>query len=537
MIESSVCRPAYESRGERISRTPAQHAREVDVIEGTLQAEHVPSVQRSRVSIARDEDGRGYPDTPPFHPPVPYPEYPFKTGYDPGNQVYHLVRDALIALELDRENLGTRAWNPLGAIVAPRSTVLIKPNFVRHYHRGGPSMDSIIVHASVIRAVLDYIWIALKGDGKIVIADTPLESADFAEVCRCNGLTRTVDELSGIYGIPLEVLDLRSSRTHVARDGRLSQSPLPGDPLGYTLIDLGRDSALADLDGEHTNYHTLGDHSVNHLDPYTQARGTPNQYHNLQTHTYRVGNTVLRADTVISIAKLKTHKKAGVTLNLKNMIGLINGKTFIPHHRPGPPPHGDSYPSPPPWSYVAKRNVKRRAAQLLAGNARLYAGVRDVARWAARALRLSAQVYAEWGEWHGNDTIWRTILDINRVLFYADTSGVMRETQQRNYFCFIDGIVGMEGDGPMAGDPIPAGVVLAGADPVAVDTFGAEVMGFDSTKVPAIKGAGGPSKYRLGISDWSRIDFLATDDKHVETRFRFKPPPAWRGHIERNRAF
>jgi uncharacterized protein (DUF362 family) len=506
------------------------------MIEGTLKEEHVQSAKRSRVSIAWDEEGKGYPNTPPFNPSVPYPEYPFMTGYDPGNQVYDLVRDTLIALELDPENLGTRAWNPLGEVVAPGNTVLIKPNLVKHDHSTGKSIDSVIVHASVIRAVLDYVWIALRGGGKIVIADTPLEAADFAEACDLNGLTRMVEELSGMYGIPVQVLDLRSSRTHVAPSGRLSESPLPGDPLGYTLVDLGRDSELACLDGEGTNYHTLGDHSVNHFDPYTQDRGTPNTYHNTDTHTYRVGNTVLRADTVISIAKLKTHKKAGVTLNLKNMIGIINGKAFIPHHRPGPPPYGDSYPSPPPRRYVAKRNVKRWAAQLLAGNKWLYASVRGVVRRAAKALRISRKVYAEWGEWYGNDTIWRTILDINRVLFYADKFGVMRETKQRNYLCFIDGIVGMEGEGPMGGDPVPSGVVLAGDDPVAVDTIAAEVMGFDSGKVQTIKGAGALPKYALGISDLSRIDFLGTEDKHVDTRFRFKPSHAWIGHIERNLA-
>jgi uncharacterized protein (DUF362 family) len=389
------------------------------------------------------------------------------------------------------------------------------------------------VHASVIRTVLDYVWIALQGTGRIIIADTPVESADFAEVCRRNGLTRMVEELAGIYGMPLEVLDLRSARTEVGWTGRLSQSPLPGDPLGYTLVDLGPDSALADLDGANTNYHTLGDHSVNHLDPYTQDRGIPNQYHNRDMHKYSIANTVLRADTVISIAKLKTHKKAGVSLNLKNMIGIINGKAFIPHHRSGSPPYGDSYPSPPPRSYVMKANMKRRFAQLLAGNPWLYARVRGAVKRATRALRLSSEYHAAWGDWHGNDTIWRTILDINRVLFYADPSGVMRETKQRNYFCFIDGVVGMEGEGPMAGDAVLAGLVLAGEDPVAVDARAAEVMGFDSGKVQTIRAAGGLLKYPLGASDLSQIDLLAVQERHVNTRFHFGPARGWIGHLER----
>lgn len=484
------------------------------------------------VSVSREEGEAAYSQRSPFHPPEPYPEYPFQTQLDPTNRAYRLVRDALVALRLDETSLGTQAWSPLRGIVLPGDTVLVKPNLVKHFHNTGRSIESVIVHGSVIRAILDYVWLALKGQGRIVIADTPLDKTDFARMCELCGLGPTVRFLRETCGVPVELLDLRSSRTHIGLGGAVSEEPLPGDPLGYVSVDLGRDSQLAELDGPGTNYHTLGDHSVDHYDPCTAEKGQPNQHHNEHEHTYRVGRTVLNADAVISVAKLKTHKKAGVTLNLKNMIGIVDGKAFIPHHRPGAPPQGDAFPVRPPRTFVAKRYVRQGTARLLARSEWLYSCARGVAKRAAELFRLAPRKYAEWGEWHGNDTLWRTILDANRILFYADRLGTMRETKQRRYFCFVDGIVAMEGDGPMGGEPVGAGVVLAGADPVAVDAVAARIMGFDPARIPTIQHAGKPGRFELGASDGGRIKVVARQDAPLHTSFRFQAAPGWVGHIE-----
>ncbi|MDR7868434.1 MAG: DUF362 domain-containing protein [Sporomusaceae bacterium] len=50
----------------------------------------------------------------------------------------------------------------------------------------------------------------------------------------------------------------------------------------------------------------------------------------------------------------------------------------------------------------------------------------------------------------------------------------------------IDGIVGMEGNGPRNGRPVNAGVILAGADCFAVDLVMAEIMGFDPARLPLV---------------------------------------------------
>jgi uncharacterized protein (DUF362 family) len=54
----------------------------------------------------------------------------------------------------------------------------------------------------------------------------------------------------------------------------------------------------------------------------------------------------------------------------------------------------------------------------------------------------------------------------------------------------VDGIVGMEGDGPIMGTPRPVGCVVMGADPVAVDATCARVMGLRPEKMPYLEMAG-----------------------------------------------
>jgi uncharacterized protein (DUF362 family) len=53
-------------------------------------------------------------------------------------------------------------------------------------------------------------------------------------------------------------------------------------------------------------------------------------------------------------------------------------------------------------------------------------------------------------------------------------------------YAIVDGIVGMEGNGPISGTPVQANVLVFGDDPVATDVVGARLMGFDPAKVAYI---------------------------------------------------
>src|SRR3954454_9500171 len=87
------------------------------------------------------------------------------------------------------------------------------------------------------------------------------------------------------------------------------------------------------------------------------------------------------------------------------------------------------------------------------------------------------------GSWQGNDTIWRTVLDLNQILFYADREGRLQDRPQRRYLAIVDGVIAGEGEGPLASTPRHSGILIAGADPVLVDVAACRAMGYDEKKL------------------------------------------------------
>jgi uncharacterized protein (DUF362 family) len=65
-------------------------------------------------------------------------------------------------------------------------------------------------------------------------------------------------------------------------------------------------------------------------------------------------------------------------------------------------------------------------------------------------------------------------------------------------FAVVDGIVGMEGNGPIQGTPKQAGVLVAGSDVAAVDATCCRIMGIDPAKIEYLTLARGPEN--LGAS-------------------------------------
>lgn len=81
----------------------------------------------------------------------------------------------------------------------------------------------------------------------------------------------------------------------------------------------------------------------------------------------------------------------------------------------------------------------------------------------------------------------------------------------------VDGIIGMEGQGPHAGVPIEMNVVVAGADTVATDAVTAYLMGFEPMEVPAIRCAGNEG---LGVIDLKKINIVGETADSVRKFFR-----------------
>ena len=202
-----------------------------------------------RVGLARCTPGyQGL--SAPWGPGKSYPEIDRLLGdraqEGPVNEVYAAVRGALRAMGLDAEHFGTADWNPIGALVEPGRRIVIKPNLIRHWNpasdgRGG-TVDSVITHGSIIRAVADYAMIAAGPGGSVAIAEAPQMDCDFDAIREIVGL----DDIVGFYDAALEreleVIDLRREAV-VFKDGIIQErKSLPGDPAGYRAVDLGERS-------------------------------------------------------------------------------------------------------------------------------------------------------------------------------------------------------------------------------------------------------------------------------------------------------
>jgi uncharacterized protein (DUF362 family) len=136
----------------------------------------------------------------------------------------------------------------------------------------------------------------------------------------------------------------------------------------------------------------------------------PLKYSRLTSLTFPA--TLRQVDWIVSLAKMKTHHWAGVTLSMKNLFGVMPG----------------SY-------YGWPKNVLHHAG------------------------------------------ISGSILDINATL--------------NPQLAIVDGIMGMEGDGPIMGVPKHAGVLVLGRNLPAVDATCARIMGIDPSRIDYLAAASG----------------------------------------------
>ena len=488
-----------------------------------------------RVGLARTQPSyHGL--APPYGPGKPFPELVRLLGDDlaqePTNHVYTAVRNALAALGLDAERFGNELWNPLGALAAPGARVVLKPNFIRHWNPlPGASIESVVTHGSILRAVADYAHLAVGPGGSVAIAEAPQHDCNWERIVEIAGL----DALQALYeslGLEFEVVDLRRESV-TYRDGVIvERCELPGDPAGYRLVDLGEKSAFAHSDLDPARFRGAD------YDP-----GPTTAHHTGGRNAYLLSETALRANLLVNLPKLKTHKKTGVTLALKNLVGINGDKNLLPHHCVGSPADGgDEYPGGAAIDRWRSRATERARPLLARGRATRWL------RWARRlenAVRGDAFVRA--GNWHGNQTTWRMCLDLNRCLYYSDARGSHfdAEAPVRRVLTVLDGVVAGEGEGPLAPDDVPLGVVLAALDPVALDLAALRLMGYDEQRIPKIREAIADPTLRVTAVSHSEdvrvLELAPNGDRALPRRLDdlgaerpFEPHPGWRGHLERS---
>jgi uncharacterized protein (DUF362 family) len=416
----------------------------------------------------------------------------------------------------------------------PRS-ILLKPNWVMHETDAEFPIRALVTDARVIEATVEACLELFPSAESILIGDCPLQSADWPAICRQSGLEPIIGRFAKTSSGRVEFRDLRKEVFEKASGSFLKTSSAPhGDPKGYQEVSLGERSHLEAISDAAHKF------AVN---DYTASVTASN--HAAGQHKYFICRSVLEADLLINLPKWKSHQKTGITAALKNLVGVNADKAYLPHFRRGAPAWGgDEYRDEKRWLYWLQTNLRERvqkrsriAYRVLKPGWEILKKVFRIETRGVDTRNTKKQFYVAGGAWPGNDTLWRTIYDLNLVVQCADPKGVIQDTPQRAYYCIVDGIISGDGNGPLEPGPRNTNWLIFGDDPFEIDTALAHYMGFRVGEIPALMRS---NQYRG--TGWGRTSFstLAAEiDGVIENvaesamNFRFAPPPGWRDCIER----
>jgi uncharacterized protein (DUF362 family) len=436
--------------------------------------------------------------------------------YSDTGRISALVRDAAFQCGLGQAD----PQAPMLDIIRPGMTVLLKPNWVYHQNLGGGGMECLVTHPSFILAVLAEVCKA--GPGKVIISDAPIQGCEFDALVTPEWRAEALK----IANCPVEIIDFR--RTVLRKEGLAS-----GQDLGlrgmenYILFDLAGESLLEPVSTP------AGRFRITCYDPDQMA-----ERHRPGRHQYLLCREPFEADVVVNLPKLKCHKKAGMTGALKNLVGMNGNKEYLPHHRVGGTAGGGD-------CYTGLAPLKRMAEFCLdEANRRI--GTKACALWQQRSNTLRS-LHGRIGDpeieggWHGNDTVWRMVLDLNRLLLYGRSDGTLSETPLRKVYTITDAIVAGELDGPLAPSPVLLGAVTFAVSSAFADVAHSALMHFDPEKIPLVREAFGRFRYPLTGQGLEKCEIhcggrpLSWIEAGALFGGTFRPPAGWKGHIENQR--
>ena len=470
-----------------------------------------------------------------FSPSESYPEYKFKGEIsNEFNPVYKAIRDTLILANLDESHIGTDEWNPLGVYIKPGQSVLLKPNWVESENPvTSDNLASLVTNPSIVRPIIDYVLIALKGTGKVIIADAPMQGCDLSKVFSITGY----DKLFAFYkehDISLTVADLRKYSVHSRYNGVFEKPVETENSLGSITINLKKNSLHSEHDEKIPLYK---------VEDYPQV--LTQYYHSKGNHIYEINRLALEADVIINIPKPKTHRLAGITGACKNFVGVTFEKACLPHRKEGDAEtgHGDAYFKHSKfkewmWYFNEKRTIYSRSGKYL------FSKINDSLMKACYVMgTFTSRDTFRIGSWYGNDTIWRTIIDLNKILLFADRYGEIKNTQQRLIIHFGDMIIGGQKSGPVKPSPKYLGIVLFADNALLFDRVVCEIMGFRADRFPIFYNSNSLKVFGFDTSKslesqkiTSNIQSLCnTPISHFPCikEWYFEPHPCWKGYIEK----
>jgi uncharacterized protein (DUF362 family) len=348
--------------------------------------------------------------------------------------------------------------------------ILLKPNWVSDNRKESDEIclrtnDSFLL--AIVEIILDC------KPTKITIGDAPIQGCNWDKMLSQN-FYKSFEELSVCHSIPIVIKDFRRVTFNPDKNNPIKELNPISD---YIIFDIGKESYLEPISSTKSNFR------VTNYDPDRLAES-----HTLGKHKYCITKELFDADVVISIPKVKTHQKTGITGALKNLVGVNGDKDFLPHHRVGGQGFGgDCYPG---------KNILRRISEYFLDFANRQQG-RNIYWFGVYLskimwkLSLPKNVHHLAAGWYGNDTCWRMVMDLNKIANYGKKDGTISKTPQREIYSLCDGIVGGQGDGPLNPQPLPLGVICFTNNSSMTDICMGTLMGFDVQKMPLLKTAWG----------------------------------------------
>ncbi|MDF1512452.1 MAG: DUF362 domain-containing protein [Anaerolineae bacterium] len=410
------------------------------------------AAQLTQVGVAHQPDINGYPETPPYHPDTLYPEYPFgNQALSSSNAAYGLVRQALQLLHpLDS---GTPDWNPLQTYIKPGNRVLIKPNLVD----ASAWQNGQMTHPAILRPIIDFAYKACGPQGSIMVGDAPWSIDVFYPLVQKTGIQTLIDWYAAFTDVPVQLVDMNTA-----------------DEQDTPLVNLGQFSAFDSI--KRTWFDGHGNPMLADSKPGIGR--------------YRISHYVLDADVVISVPKAKVHCSGGITVAMKNAVGII-----------------------PAWDGMVNDGVLKDCPHT--SNIDQAAGKR--------------------GMYLDNDTIWRSMADLNRIMRYAGRNGILQASPQRRLLTIVDAIIAAEASqyDPV---PFPLNTIVIGSDPIAVDAVTARCMGFDWRQLKSVVKAALNPELPLGVSSPDKIDIKTNIINLCDSYQQALQPESfiysWQGHLE-----
>jgi len=374
---------------------------------------------------------------------------------------------------------GIDADNPFEQWLAPGATALVKPNWVMDFNPKGGSIDCLVTHPTIIKHAILWCAKAMEGEGTIVIGDCPIQECDFERLLHVNSILDVIQIVQHQFpDIEIKVEDWRLTKLQ-ASGGRhrvfalANQTSTCSDNEGvendYVLVDLEGKSFLEDT-AEFSELYRVANYNPDLM----------GEHHRPGKHEYLLTRRAFEADLVVNLAKLKTHKKAGLTGALKNLVGLNGHKEYLPHHIMGSyVDGGDCYYRPNAfmgWRESLSDYYWRNRSSIPSSMRKTILVLLGLLRRLSNIL--GGDGIAS-GGWSGNETVWRMTLDLNHALYFSEHS-------PKKVISIVDGIIAGEGNGPLRPTAKPLGTILVGENPACVDAIIARIMGYNISRVPTV---------------------------------------------------